>query len=91
MKMLIFIAAFFIGCDASDARNPHPPSDPIVVDQCLRREIFKECLGLLPKGPDKIDNSNDWDEVVQKCESSAYYQSMRLSSVVSKQCTAGGR
>ena len=45
-----------------------------VPDQTLRREIFKECMAALPEGP-KSTQYNDWDEVVEECDSVAYRQS----------------
>lgn len=45
------------------------------LDQNLRREIFKECMRLLPAGPQKT-MYNDWAEVVSECESVAYYQAL---------------
>ena len=53
------------GCDAF--RQPKA-----VTDQKLRREIFFQCLGALPKGPERVSNSNDWDEVVSECGRQAY-------------------
>jgi hypothetical protein len=55
-------------------------------DQCMRREIFKECMAALPKGPERIHNSNDWDEVVEACENVAYYQSKRMPSQIKAEC-----
>ena len=43
-------------------------------DQKLRRELFKECMQLLPKGPDSTVY-NDWAEVVDECKDYAYYAS----------------
>ena len=60
-----------------------------VVDQCLRVEIFKECLGALPPGPE-VTRYNDWDEVVQRCSSAAYYQSKRERQFVQPVCRDGG-
>ena len=51
-------------------------------DQELRREIFKECMQLLPAGPQET-KYNDWDEVVIKCDRVAYYQSRYCA----KNCT----
>lgn len=39
-----------------------------------RQQIFKDCLGRIPPGP-QTTHYNDWDEVVSKCDSVAYYQS----------------
>ena len=56
-----------------------------VTDQCLRKQIFDDCLKNLPAGQDGTKYS-DWDEVVQACENVAYYQSMRLETSVKQEC-----
>lgn len=48
-----------------------------VIDQCLRQSIFQACLKAVPTGPTHTVASNDWDEVVEACESAAYYQSIQ--------------
>lgn len=60
-------------------------ADPAEVDQCLRREIFQQCLVNAPRGPERTV-TNDWDEVVARCESAAYYQSIRRTSQITKEC-----
>ena len=40
------------------------------VDKDLQREVFKECMSLLPKGPEKT-RYNDWSEVVSECRGHA--------------------
>lgn len=58
-------------------------------DQCLRQEIFKQCVANIPKGPTHLTASgNDWDEVISQCESAAYYQSMRIKSIIKPECRA---
>lgn len=42
-------------------------------DQVMRQRLFKECMAALPKGPEKT-TYNDWDEVVEACDSVAYWQ-----------------
>ena len=54
-------------------------------DQCIRREVFKECMKSLPAGPAST-RYNDWDEVVKACEETAYYQSVRPTSVIKEEC-----
>lgn len=49
-------------------------------------ELFKQCMSILPKGPEHVVNSNDWDEVVNSCESAAYYQSVRAYSAIKQEC-----
>lgn len=40
-----------------------------------QQRIFKECMKLLPKGPERT-HYNDWDEVVKACNGVAYSQSL---------------
>lgn len=47
-------------------------------DQTLRSELFQKCMQILPAGPVKT-HYNDWSEVVDSCEDSAYRQSRRLA------------
>lgn len=54
-------------------------------NQCLRAEIFKQCLAQIPEGPERTVY-NDWAEVVDACESAAYYQSLRKISQIPKGC-----
>lgn len=61
------------------------PVDSTEADQCMRREIFFQCLSSIPKGPEKTV-TNDWDEVVSECGSQAYYQAMRRRSQITQEC-----
>lgn len=56
-------------------------------DQCLRTQLFQACLKALPQGPQQT-KFNDWDEVVKACESTAYYQSIRLPEHIKPECRA---
>ena len=56
----------------------HDPQKP---DQCMRRELFQQCMKALPAGP-KATVYNDWDEVVAQCDSVAHYQSLRRKSQI---------
>ena len=82
MKIILMALAITIlsGCTES------MEADRVVRDQCLRREIFKECMSLLPKGPTVIGTSNDWDEVVSACESVAAYQALRKNKFIKPEC-----
>ena len=60
-------------------------AEPSNRDQCMRREIFQECMKALPAGP-KATMYNDWNEVVAECESVAYYQSLRRTSQIKPEC-----
>lgn len=74
---LIVVAAS--GCDKGPASVERGP------DQCLRREIFKECLQTVPAGPQQTV-TNDWSEVIDECQSTAYYQSIRQESQIKPEC-----
>ena len=62
--------------------NPQPGSPASewqwMNDQSMRAELFKTCMQILPAGPVRT-HYNDWSEVVDSCEDSAYYQSRRLA------------
>ena len=78
MKPLILAALMLSGCSKELTKGP---------DQCLRAEIFRNCLSAVPKGPERIVGSNDWDEVVAACESAAYYQSLRTREQIKPECS----
>ena len=48
-----------------------PKKDPIPNHATIER-VFKECMAILPKGAERIHNSNDWDEVVGECREHAH-------------------
>jgi hypothetical protein len=60
-------------------------TETTATDQCLRREIFFQCLNSLPAGP-VATKYNDWDEVVSQCGTEAAYQSIRKKSQITAQC-----
>lgn len=62
------------------------PSEGVyTADQCMRGELFQNCLKALPAGP-KTTMYNDWDEVVAQCENVAYYQSKRYERFIKPEC-----
>lgn len=75
-RILLVFALLTAGCDKSDDIEP---------DQCMRREIFRECMGMLPAGPVRT-HYNDWSEVVDECESAAYFQSLRQVRNIKAEC-----
>lgn len=78
-KNLILLAlAALAGCDTAEVPK---------IDQCMRREIFQQCMAALPKGPTSTV-SNDWAEVVEACENAAYYQSKRSGQNIKPECKA---
>lgn len=75
--VVIISSVFLTACDA-------PNNAP---DQCLRQEIFKQCVANLPKGPTHLTAAgNDWSEVIQQCDSTAYLQSIRIKSTIKPEC-----
>ena len=58
------------GCSPEETKYPQ-----WAVDQVMRQGLFKECLRLLPAGP-QATKYNDWDEVVGACNDASRQQSM---------------
>jgi hypothetical protein len=54
-------------------------------DQCLRTELFQQCLAAVPAGPTQA-HYNDWDELVDACDTAAAYQSLRSKKFVKPEC-----
>jgi hypothetical protein len=57
----------------------------VIIDKCMQREIFNQCMKTLPEGP-KATKYNDWDEVVAECRHSGYYMSARKRKFVKPEC-----
>jgi hypothetical protein len=72
MYKILFVALIALLCAGCNFESVAP--EKWETDQKLRREIFKECMKLLPAGPQET-KYNDWDEVVAECDNVAYYQS----------------
>lgn len=81
MKAVLVMMVVLVGCE-----EKKPPTDPTDLDQCIRREIFMQCLAAVPKGPERISDSNDWAEVIDECASAATYQSYRRRSKIKEEC-----
>ena len=58
-------------------------------DQCIRAELFKQCLAAVPTGPTHTVASNDWDEVVDACSNSAVVTSYRTLDQIKPECRRG--
>jgi hypothetical protein len=73
------IALSLTACGENPNRN--------ATDQCLRVQLFQQCMTALPAGPVSTQY-NDWDEVVEKCDSVALYQSYRPTVTIKHECRA---
>jgi hypothetical protein len=75
MRKLMFASLLLLAaCD--DMQMPN---------QCIRREVFKECMAALPKGPE-VTHYNDWNEVVESCNEVARNISYRTYGSIPKEC-----
>lgn len=66
------------GCEANQVQP----------DQCLRQEIFKQCMSAIPQGPTHLTDTDNWGKVIDKCENAAYYQSKRQITQIKPECRA---
>ena len=85
-KILLLIVATALLSACEDARTPEWYASRATTDQCMRAVLFKECLTALPKGPESVTTSNDWDEVVDECDSTARRMSQRPEKFVKEEC-----
>lgn len=79
-RLAIVLVLLLAACERTEIVR-----EPIVSDQCLRRELFNECMKSLPAGPISTQY-NDWDDVVSECRSYAWSVSTRLESMIKKEC-----
>ena len=84
MKYIILMLAVTLSACDNGTINVLPDK-VVITDQCLRREIFKECLTVVPAGP-LATKYNDWDEVITECRHSAYYMSQRQRGIIKEEC-----
>lgn len=75
-KTILFCVSLLAGCG-----DYAPP----MADQCLRAELFKQCMAALPAGP-TATHYNDWSEVVNQCSGFAYSASIRARSQIKNEC-----
>lgn len=89
MKYIILLLAITLtacGKHASDTTAfASDPGDVIVVNSCLHRELFNECMKALPAGP-VATKYNDWDEVVAECRQGSRYLAKRARRHVPSEC-----
>lgn len=84
MKYAIIIAALLLSA-CSEEGVAHNHGNDVVTDQCLRAKLAQQCMKDLPKGP-MAPKYNDWDEVVNQCDTNAMYQSRRRRQYVAPEC-----
>lgn len=60
--------------------------NPIEVDQCMRRKYFVECMEMA--GQPETTHYNDAAELVEECDSTAYFQAKRNRSNIKPECRA---
>lgn len=77
----VFLALALAACDVPEQEKSGP-------DQCIRIELFDKCLSKLPAGPTHTVASNDWDEVVEACQDSAYRMSLKPMNLIKPECRA---
>lgn len=77
---VLFVAVFVALCACADS-----PIDVKSADRCIEREIFKDCMALIPVGPTHVVN-NDWADVIEECRTTAYYQSLRSGRNIKPEC-----
>lgn len=77
--VLIIIAACLLsGCDRIKINT---------VDQCLRRELFKECMASIPPLPQSTHfGETEWDQIIEECGHIAYLQSLRKWEFIKEEC-----
>jgi len=83
MKSMTKIALML--CSVTLLAACEPSSEHSSPDQCLRAQLFQQCLKALPAGPQSTKD-NDWDEVVRSCDSVAFYQSYRARKLITPEC-----
>jgi len=81
-KVLLACAVILMaGCSGDEA----PTKRQWAIDQCVRAELFKQCMTLLPAGPQST-KFNDWDDVVESCNDTSRSQASRRIEFVKSEC-----
>lgn len=75
-------------CSTQDERPNVPEWKRVTHDLCMQRELFAECLSLVPTGPNRTKYS-DWDEVVEQCRTASSLLSRRMAKFVKDECKEG--
>ena len=72
------LTAVLCGCEREESK--------VITDQCLRQELFQQCMKVVPKGPHTVAISNDRDEVVAECGNQSRYMAYRKREFVKPEC-----
>ena len=70
MRLIICLVLFSTALTGCIDKMQHPKYE---YNNELRTEVFLKCLDAIPAGPTHT-KYNDWDEVVDECDTAAYYQ-----------------
>jgi hypothetical protein len=81
MRKLLLIFGV-VALSACDKETMEPK---LTIDQCLRAQLFNQCIKTLPPGP-LATKYNDWDEVVSECGSQSRNLSYRNREFVKPEC-----
>jgi len=85
MKKITFFLLTLVSLAGCEKPQPVSDADVIVVDQCNRQTLFLRCLSTVPTGPQATEKS-DWADVVDNCETSAFYESIRPKKYTKPEC-----
>lgn len=89
VSVILLIVAVTVFATASYRRSEStssPPVAKVLTDQCLRKELFNQCLASVPEGPTSTTVSNDWSEVVEECGGQAYSMAQRKQTFIKPEC-----
>lgn len=75
--LLLMVIVNLVGCDSQTKSY----------DQCLRKELFFQCLKEIPEGP-KATVTNDWSEVISQCGSEVAYLAIKYTNQIKPECRA---
>lgn len=83
---MIMLAILLAGCTVEETKTSQDNRENwSTYDNCIRAEVFAQCLKQLPNGP-QISKYNDWDEVVSQCRSAAKEMSLRVRKNIKPEC-----
>lgn len=79
LRVLMSAVLLLALCGCSGRGDENLSEDPKRTSErgLLRHQYFVECMKLLPAGP-QATKYNDWDEVVESCSQTAWYQANQV-------------